>query len=252
MSVTYEAMSPPAVASNSPRAPSRLDPLWRSRPDIVLMAPYMTYLLLLALVRVVPAEWEWAAIAIRGVGALWVCWLVRKHLPPWGAPRWLIAIPAGFLAAWLWYVGQYVFDDFGWGGRLPLFPGAKVVVDPRDALGSTELFWGTVVLRIGVACTAVPIVEELFWRAFLLRALISWSDFERVPLGRFTWFSFVGTALLSTLQHPDNWAVSILCWFFYNALFYWTRSILCLVIVHAVTNFVLYLHVVRVDDWAFW
>ena len=103
-----------------------------------------------------------------------------------------------------------------------------------------------------VACTAVPVVEELFWRAFLLRALIDWQNFERIPLGTFTWLSFLGTAAISTLQHPDNWGVSVLCWMAFNAVFYWTRSILCLVLLHGFTNLALYLMVLRVGDWAFW
>jgi CAAX prenyl protease-like protein len=244
----------PESATSRPTAPPTrwLDELGRTRPDIVLLAPYMTYLVLLGLASVVPPAWEWAAIAARGAGSLAVVWLFRRHLPPWGRPHWLIAIAAGFAAAWLWCVGQYAFDAIGLGGRLPLYPGEKVVLDPRTLIGARGLFWSTVGLRIAVAVTAVPVVEELFWRAFLLRALVNWQEFERVPLGQFTWFSFVGTALLSTIQHPDNWAVSILCWFFFNALFYWTRSILCLVLVHAITNLVLYVHVVRAQDWAFW
>jgi uncharacterized protein len=107
-------------------------------------------------------------------------------------------------------------------------------------------------LRMTVACTAVPIVEELFWRAFLLRALIDWQNFERIPLGAFTWFSFLGTAAISTLQHPDNWGVSVLCWMAFNGVFYWTRSILCLALLHGFTNLALYLMVLRVRDWAFW
>jgi len=216
------------------------------------MTPYMAYLLLLGLVTVFPPRCEWVAIAARGVGALWICWVLRRYFPAWGNPYWVIAVPAGVLAAGLWYGGQYLFDGLGLGGRLPLYPGTNVVEDPRDMLGAGNLFWTTVVLRISVAVTAVPIVEELFWRAFLLRAFINWQDFEHVPLGKFTWSSFLGTALLSTLQHPDNWAVSILCWLLFNGLFCWTRSILCLVVTHAVTNLVLYMHVIRVDDWAFW
>ena len=98
----------------------------------------------------------------------------------------------------------------------------------------------------------MPVVEELFWRAFLLRALIDWHNFDRIPLARFTWVSFLGTSLISTFQHPDNWGVSILCWMAFNAVFYWTRSILCLVLLHGVTNLILYLIVLRVDDWSFW
>ena len=230
----------------------RIDELGRTRPDITLMAPYMAYLALLSLVSVVPANWEWLAIAIRGVGSLAVVWLLRKHLPLGGKPYWLIAIAGGVFAAWLWYAGQYLFNGIGLGGRLPLYPGSAVVEDPRDVLGAGRLFWITAVLRIGVAVTAVPIVEEIFWRAFLLRAFINWHEFERIPLGKFTWFSFVGTALLSTVQHPDNWGVSIFCWLLFNGLFYWTRSVRCLVIVHAITNLVLYTWVLRTGDWSFW
>jgi hypothetical protein len=105
----------------------------------------------------------------------------------------------------------------------------------------------------------VPVVEEVFWRGFLLRALIYWDRFEKVPLGTFTWVSFLGTSLLSTLEHPDNWGVSILCWFLYNGLMYWKKSILCLIITHGVTNLVLYLYVLyaaihagQTQAWLFW
>lgn len=245
-------MPPAGLPSQATTWSQRLDQLGRTRPDVVLMAPYMAYLLLLGLVSLVPPSWVWAVTIVRGVGSLAVVWLLRKHLPDWGRPHWLLAVVAGIFAAWLWYVGQYACDGIGLGGRLPVYPGEKVVTDPRDALGAYKLFHATVILRIAVAITAVPVVEELFWRAFMLRALINWQEFERVPLGRFTWFSFIGTSLLSTLQHPDNWGVSILCWLLFNGLFYWTRSILCLVLVHAVTNLVLYVHVVHVGDWAFW
>ena len=239
-------------ASDSSGWLQRIDHLGRTRPDVTLMLPYMSYLLLLSLVSVVPADWEWLAIVVRGVGSLAVVWLLRKHLPLGGKPYWLIAVAGGVFAAWMWYIGQCMFDGVGLGGRLPLYPGSKMVEDPRDLLGAGRLFWATAVLRITVAVTAVPIVEEIFWRAFLLRAFINWNEFERIPLGKFTLFSFIGTALLSTVQHPDNWGVSILCWLLFNALFYWTRSVLCLVIVHAVTNFVLYVGVIRVGDWVFW
>jgi uncharacterized protein len=231
---------------------ARIDEIGRTRPDLVLISPYMAYLLLLSLVSVVPAEWQWAAIVARGVGSLALVYALRRHLPALGKPYWVIALAGGIVGAWLWYAGQYWFDDLGLGGRLPFYPGRKVVTDPRDMLGAGRLFWATAVLRVTVAVTAVPVVEELFWRGFMLRALINWHDFERVPLGAFGWSAFIGTALLSTLQHPDNWGVSIFCWLFYNALFYWKRSLTCLILVHATTNLVLYWYVLRVGDWAFW
>jgi CAAX prenyl protease-like protein len=247
---------PPGPDTQKPtRTRGWIDDLGASRPDIALMAPFLVYLALLSLRDYAfPYEWRAVAALVRGVGALAVVWVFRRHLPPWGRPHLLIAVPAGVLVAWGWVAGQHFFNDLSLPHQLPLppFAGEFELIDPRDKLGAENLFWTTVVARIAVATTTVPIVEELFWRAFLLRALINWHDFDKVPLGRFTWFSFLATSLLSTVEHPANWGVSILCWMAYNALFCWKRSILCLVITHAVTNLALYVYVVRYNDWMFW
>ena len=73
-----------------------------------------------------------------------------------------------------------------------------------------------------------------------------------MSLGSFTWIPFLGTALLSTLEHPDNWGVSIACWLLYNELFVWKKSLWCLVLTHGITNLVLYTYVVGWGDWRFW
>jgi uncharacterized protein len=95
-------------------------------------------------------------------------------------------------------------------------------------------------------------VEELLWRGFLLRAFTVWNHYDQVPWGRFSWRAFIGTALLSTVQHPDNWLVSIGCWLLFNALFYWKKSLLFVMACHAITNLALYLYVLRASDWRFW
>jgi len=254
-------MSDPGLSSSSGGG-GWVDRLARDRADIVLIAPMMVYLVLLALRdNVLPYEHRWLASLLRGVGGLWVVWLFRRHLPPWGRSHGLLAAAMGLLVAAGWYYGQYLFNALGVPQRLPLpvFAGEPELVDPRDTLGAGGLFWLTVVTRIGVASSTVAVVEELFWRAFLLRALISWSNFEKVPLGAFTWWSFLITSLLSTLEHPDNWAVSILCWFAFNALMYWKKSILFLVFVHGFTNLFLYIWVIlntvvwdNQSAWMFW
>ncbi len=223
-----------------------------SRPELPLMAPLMVYLLLLGAGSRLPATWQVATVAVRGVAALAVVWALRRHFPGWGRPHWPIVIVGGALIGWGWVAGQQVLDQLGLPRWLPFYPGGGAPVDPRDVLGASRLFWATWGLRLVVACTAVPVVEELFWRAYLLRALVDWHRFDAVPLGQFTWLSFVGTALLSTLEHPGNWGVSVLCWLVYNGVFCWTRSILCLVLLHGMTNLVMYLVALRVGDWSFW
>jgi hypothetical protein len=170
----------------------------------------------------------------------------------------------GLFAAWLWVAGQHLLDGVGIRGHnlgetlsvglgppfVTLVPAE--VADPGQVFGSGRLFWAWVALKIGRAVIIVPIVEELFWRGFMLRALVSWDRYDRVPWGKFTWVAFLGTSLLSVLQHPGNWGVSIACWMLYNALFYWKKSLLCLMVTHAITNLALYIYVVHSGDWRFW
>lgn len=238
---------------------SRIDRWAADRPDIALMAPFLAYLLLLATRDFLPEHYNWLASVIRGVGTMAVVWLLRKHLPLSGRPHLPLAILAGAALALLWVAGQHFFDQVGLPHRLPLplFPGepeSPSEIDPfnKYASGGPLLIWSTIILRIAVACTAVPIVEEIFWRFLMLRLLINWAEFDKVPVGQFTWFSFLFSSLLSTLQHPDNWAVSIPCWMAFNLLFYWKTSVPFLILVHAFTNLFLYVYVVAYGDWIFW
>lgn len=232
------------------------EPAWLARlagrrPDFVLIAPYMAFLAVMAAQSHVPEAYLPWAIAAKGLAGVWVFWILRRHMPPLGRPYWGLAILVGVLVAAGWAAGDWAFREIGWGGKLFIMSGDRVADDPREGLSALS-WWSQVIVRITVATIAVPIVEELFWRAFLLRSLIDWQRFESIPLGTFAWRSFIGTALLSTLQHPEQWGISILCWLAFNALFVWKKSLLFLMIIHGVTNLALYIYVVAYEDWWHW
>jgi uncharacterized protein len=105
-------------------------------------------------------------------------------------------------------------------------------------------------LRIAGAVLVVPLMEELFWRSFLLRYIID-SDFESVPLGRFTWVSFLATTLLFGLEHHLILA-GMIAGAIYSAILYKTRSIAQCVLAHAVTNLALAGYVLYTGRWYFW
>src|SRR6202034_162872 len=58
--------------------------------------------------------------------------------------------------------------------------------------------------RIIQAVVIVPILEELFWRAWLMRWLIS-PQFEKVPLGAYQAGAFWITAALFAAEHGPYW-----------------------------------------------
>ena len=101
------------------------------------------------------------------------------------------------------------------------------------------------------AIVLVPIIEELFWRAWLMRWIIS-SDFQKVPLGTYSAFSFWLTALLFASEHGPYWEVGLLTGVIYNWWMIRTRSLGDLILTHAVTNACLCAFVLATGRWEYW
>jgi len=107
-----------------------------------------------------------------------------------------------------------------------------------------------IVFRMAGASLVVPVMEELFWRSFALRFAMT-SGFKSVPLGQFSWFSFIFISVLFGLEH-HRWLVGIFAGMIYAGLLYRTKNLFAPIVSHAVTNFVLGLYVVWSHKWTFW
>lgn len=106
------------------------------------------------------------------------------------------------------------------------------------------------IIRLMGAALVVPVMEELFWRSFLVRYLAD-RDFISVPHGTFTVFTFTATAVLFGLEH-HLWLAGILAGAAYNFLYMRTGSITQCILSHGVTNLILGLYVVSTEKWLFW
>ena len=106
------------------------------------------------------------------------------------------------------------------------------------------------VIRVGSAVLIVPIMEEVFWRSFILRYVIN-PEFAKVPLGTFAWVSFLASAVLFGLAHHFILA-GIMAGMAYSWLLYRTRSLAQCVLSHAVTNLALAAFVLNTQKWWFW
>lgn len=104
--------------------------------------------------------------------------------------------------------------------------------------------------RIFGAALVVPIMEELFWRSFLLRYIID-ANFIAVRIGTYTLASLVIGSVLFGLEHNLVLA-GIMAGVAYSLLLYWTKSISQCVLAHAVTNLALGIYVLQTGFWQFW
>jgi CAAX prenyl protease-like protein len=105
-------------------------------------------------------------------------------------------------------------------------------------------------VRIFGAAVVVPVMEELFWRSFLIRYLVS-SPFVSVRLGTCTPLSFGATVVLFGLEH-HLWLAGMTAGVAYNLLLYKTRHLWPCILAHAVTNLILGVHVLVTGEWHWW
>jgi uncharacterized protein len=109
----------------------------------------------------------------------------------------------------------------------------------------------SITLRVLRAVVIVPILEELFWRGWLMRWLIS-LDFERVPLGSFTGSSFFLVALFFALEHGPFWEVGFLAGAVYNWWIVRAKRLSDVILAHAITNACLCGFVLVTNRWEYW
>jgi len=107
------------------------------------------------------------------------------------------------------------------------------------------------VLRTMRAALLVPIVEELFWRAWLMRWLIS-PNFEKVPLGAYQAAAFWLCAIMFASEHGAYWDVGLAAGVIYNWWMIRTRSLGDLILAHGVTNACLSAYVIAAGKWEYW
>jgi hypothetical protein len=125
-----------------------------------------------------------------------------------------------------------------------------------DARGYTpvgaggEILWGWVALRIAGSALAVPVMEELFWRSFVMRWLDA-RDFLTVSPMAVTLRSLVFAALAFALEHAEYFA-GFVAGLVYAALYRRSGRLWPAIVSHGVTNLGLGLWVVGTREWNYW
>ena len=212
--------------------------------------PFAAFMLLLALRGLVPGDGSWGfdprwiyAITVPVVGGL-LAWywreygeLVKQTLP--SPAEAALAVVVGLVIFALW-----IRLDLPW---MQLGEPAATFA-PVDANG--QLLWPLIVLRWTGASLIVPVMEELFWRSFLMRWIRS-PQFETVLPQQVGLKAIVLTTFVFTLAHT-LWLAAVIAGLAYALLYVRTGKLWVPIIAHAVTNGVLGVWVVATGRWSFW
>ncbi len=189
--------------------------------------------------------WYLAAYAAKliAVGGLsWSCRSTWKDFRPFPTvPHLLLAVSLGLVVWGLW---------IGLDGLYPSIPlmGRRIGFDPTSLAPIPRSLF--MVVRLLGLVVLVPLIEELFWRSFLIRWLID-PDFQQVPIGRVTMVAGGLSSVFFALVHPE-WLPALLTGLLWAWLLRQTRSVTACVVSHATANLALGVYILMAGAWQFW
>jgi uncharacterized protein len=214
------------------------------------IVPFALFMGLLALRGAVPADnawgwdprWLYALNLVVVGGALVWFWkqygeFSRQNLPT--AREVGLSVVLGLAVFGLWIALDAPWMQLG-------TPTASFVPTRPDG----GLDWPLIVVRWLGAALLVPVMEELFWRSFLMRWIAS-PRFEGVDPRESGLKALILSTFLFMLAHT-LWLAAIVAGLVYGLLYQRTGKLSCAVIAHAVTNGVLGIWVLGSGHWEFW
>nr|WP_301549488.1 CAAX prenyl protease-related protein [Duganella sp. BJB1802] len=209
--------------------------------------PFLTYMVfiavadLLARAGLTPGQLRWLYPLKIGLVALLLLryWPEYRELRParLGPAAAALAAAAGVLVFVLW-IGL----DAGW-----MVVGRPTGYDPR---GAGALTWPLMLVRLAGAALVVPVMEELFWRSYLMRWLTA-EDFAGVAPAQLKFRGFIVTVILFGVEH-NQWLAGMVAGAVYGLLYMRTGKLWVAIAAHAVTNGVLGVWIIRTGSWAYW
>lgn len=217
-----------------------------NRQSIARVLPFAAYMGFIALADLL-GRFGWDANSLRWLYAVKIavviCLLIRLQPYPELA-NWRLPLPvlgasvlAGVLVWLLW-----INLDAPW-----MVIGSSTGFDPRT---DGQIDWLLVAIRLMGAAVVVPLMEELFWRSFLLRWIES-VDFLSVDPRQVKWLSCVASIGLFGIEH-NLWFAGVVAGAVYSGLYIYSRNLWSAIVAHAVTNGVLGVWIIMTSQWTYW
>jgi CAAX prenyl protease-like protein len=215
-------------------------------PTIAHVAPFAVFVGIMAAEHALSVPPE-IGYPIRVAVTLTVVLLFSRAYIPRRPSLPALSIGIGLAVFALWVAPDLLFGyRHSWLFENALTGKAASVLAP--GLKNDRLF---LALRIAGSTLVVPIIEELFWRSWMMRWLID-KDFLAVPASTYSAGAFWITAVLFASEHGAYWEVGLAAGIVYNWWFIRTRNLADCILAHCVTNGVLAIYVLAAGQWQYW
>ncbi len=216
----------------------------RRHPAVPYVVPFLIFIALLALQQAVPVP-AWLRFLISMAAILIVSRPALRGVPS----KPLFSILVGIAVFIIWIAPDLMSPV--WHHSIP-FDNAIVGHPAGNTPPASKNDPVFLLFRIAISVVAVPILEELFWRGWLMRWLIDSQHFEKVPLGAYAPSAFWFVALLFASEHGSFWDVGFLAGIVFNWWMIRTRNLWDCILAHAVTNGLLAAYVIGAGQWQYW
>jgi CAAX prenyl protease-like protein len=234
----------------SPASPSTKKSLLAlpETPRILPFAVFMLFTIIPASVFPGAEYWLYAAKTVAVAGLLWS---IRRWLPEM---KWAVsweAVGIGILIAVVWLGLPTIKPPW------ELFSSGTEAAKTADVwnplayfAGNPALGWAFLLIRTVGRSLVVPAVEEIFYRGFVYRYVIS-PHFTEVALNRWHTGAFTLTSLMFGFAHGDHWLQGILCGTAYQWLVLRKARLGDAMLAHAITNLIISVYAVATNQWQF-
>lgn len=212
-------------------------------PTAAYLAPLMALLVIMLVTRAFTTGFDWL-YPFRAVGTaavIWFFWRGRLKRSDWTGLWSGSAIAIGVAVFIVWLGLENILGEIDTGSA-SVIPSALA-----EMPAGLAAVW--IIFRLLGSVITVPIAEELAFRGYALRRLIS-SDFDKGP-PRFTWVSFLLSSLMFGALH-GRWLAGTVAGMFYACAMYRRGRLGDAIVAHATTNALIAADVLLLGNWGLW
>jgi CAAX prenyl protease-like protein len=203
------------------------------------------------------AQWIYPIQTLVTLGALAYYWEYFRFR--WNLKWSVIGVLFGVLGIGFWLLPTILYDAWGLEGKTEGWMKWLGIAKREDGFDpgifeSQLAYWGSLIMRFIRAVIVVALIEEIFWRGFMMRFCMDWEgDYWKQPFGRAHWKSYlIVTGLFMIAHAPVDWAGA----FVYGSLTYllcvWSKNLGACVIMHAMANLIMGIYAMAYGKYGLW